>query len=119
MGLDTTHDAWHGPYGSFNQFRKWLASKIGINLDEYYGYGNGGTKKLSSIPNDLKYLFDHSDCDGDITPLRCKKIAKAIDEVLKKVKEDDVITNYQKTNAIQFRNGCLKAFKKKEKLQFH
>lgn len=28
MGLDTTHDAWHGGYGSFNHWRIWLAEQF-------------------------------------------------------------------------------------------
>ena len=33
MGLDTTHDAWHGGYGSFHNWRTWLAEQIGIPLE--------------------------------------------------------------------------------------
>lgn len=114
MGLDTTHNAWHGSYSSFNQFRHWLAEQIGINLDDYYGYGNKGTKELKSIGNDLKYLFDHSDCDGEITAKRCKKIADAIGEVLKTANKED----YYYPQLVQFQKGCLLAYSQDEKLEF-
>lgn len=38
MGLDTTHNAWHGPYSSFNRWRHWLAEQIGIPLELMDGF---------------------------------------------------------------------------------
>lgn len=38
MGLDTTHNAWHGPYSSFNNFRRQLAKHYGIPLDLMEGF---------------------------------------------------------------------------------
>lgn len=120
MGLNTSHNAWHGPYISFNQFRYWLASLIGINLKEYIGYGINGTKDLKTINNDLRILFDHSDCDGNISPKDCKKIADAITKILKKVNKDsDFITKMHYDEAITFRDGCLLAHSKNEVLDFH
>lgn len=36
MGLDTSHDCWHGPYSQFMRWRTWLAAQIGypIGLSE-------------------------------------------------------------------------------------
>ncbi len=77
MGLNTSHGAWDGPYSSFNTFRKWLASKINIDLDEYIGYmSQKATKELTSIDHKLMPLFNHSDCDGEITPAECLQIAE-------------------------------------------
>lgn len=118
MGLDTSHNAWHGPYSSFNQFRFWLATLIGINLSEYIGYGDVGTKQLSSIESDLRLLFDHSDCDGNIPPEDCKKIADAITEVLKTT-DKGPYPHIHYNDAITFRDGCLLAYKKNEILDFH
>lgn len=44
MGLDTTHDAWHGAYSSFKRFRIWLASLIGLDLQNMEGYCEDGIK---------------------------------------------------------------------------
>ncbi len=32
MGLDTTHDCWHGPYSAFNRWRQAVAKAAGIPL---------------------------------------------------------------------------------------
>ncbi len=38
MGLDTTHDCWHGPYSSFNRWRTQLAAEIGLPLPLMEGF---------------------------------------------------------------------------------
>lgn len=38
MGLDTTHDAWHGPYSQFRRWRIWLAKQIGLPLNLMNGF---------------------------------------------------------------------------------
>lgn len=30
MGLDTSHNAWHGPYSSFGEWRNWVAIQLGL-----------------------------------------------------------------------------------------
>lgn len=32
MGLDTTHDCWHGAYSAFHRFRHGIARAIGLDL---------------------------------------------------------------------------------------
>jgi hypothetical protein len=126
MGLDTSHNAWHGPYSSFNRFRYWLAEKAGINLNEYLGYGHASaTKELTSIDHKLMPLFNHSDCEGELTPLECKQIAEGIDEVLKNISKEEIehpentysFSNYNK--AKQFRDGCVLAHSLNENIDFH
>ena len=60
MGLDTTHNAWHGSYGSFMVFRKWLAKKLGIPLELMEGYYS----EESFRPNMFK-LLDYKFPKGD------------------------------------------------------
>jgi ribosomal protein L32E len=123
MGLDTSHDAWHGPYSSFNTFRKWLAQKIGINLEDYIGYGeDSATKELTSIDHKLIPLFNHSDCDGILTPEECKQIAEGIEDAIKDEPEDLSGNEYSFSNlnkAKQFRKGCLLAYSLNENIDFH
>lgn len=38
MGLDTSHDCWHGPYSMFMRWRRWLADQIGVPLDLMEGF---------------------------------------------------------------------------------
>lgn len=124
MGLDTTHGAWHGAYSAFNRFRHELALRIGIDLKEYIGYDFGpeqGTKELESIDHPLMDLFNHSDCDGILTPEQCKKIADGLDMVIKASIPDE--DNYHGMSFIErcitFRDGCLLAYSRKENLEFH
>lgn len=38
MGLDTTHDCWHGAYSAFNRWRAELARVSGVPLDLMEGF---------------------------------------------------------------------------------
>jgi hypothetical protein len=38
MGLDTTHNCWHGGYGAFNVWRRAIAEVAGIPLDLMEGF---------------------------------------------------------------------------------
>lgn len=33
MGLDCSHDAWHGPYSQFHRWRVWLGKQIGLPFE--------------------------------------------------------------------------------------
>jgi hypothetical protein len=80
MGLDTTHDCWHGPYSSFDRLRIALQRAAGWSLEEdSRGYLrstviNWATitdanimGEWDAIPEDpLVVLIAHSDCDGQI-----------------------------------------------------
>lgn len=120
MGLDTTHDAWHGPYSSFNAFRYWLAEQIGVNLDHYAGYMAGGTKDLTTIPHDIMPLLNHSDCDGILTPKECRQIARGLKDIIDKLPADTQRGEWSNYWLAQrFRKGCIKAANAKENLEFH
>lgn len=133
MGLDTTHDAWHGAYSSFMEWRVWLANQIGLNLYEMEGFSDRdysnpnrklGAIKWDTVDDDLKYLLNHSDCDGYLTPTQCKKIASRLTDLLegKSIPESYTLADddgYFLSKTKKFRDGCLKAFKDKQRLEFH
>lgn len=120
MGLDITHECWHGSYSSFNSFRYDLGRQIGINLDHYAGYGGVGVKNLESIEHDLMPLFNHSDCDGYLQPIQCGKIANALDGILSNLNHELEIETLNFENKIkQFRNGCRDAAKLNEIVEFN
>lgn len=100
MGLDTSHDCWHGPYSAFTRWRQALALAAGyavwpvaesmephairrptVMLD----WGHlGGTAHLAgeweSTPSDpLLVLIIHSDCDGVIRPAQARPLADRIE----------------------------------------
>ncbi len=81
MGLDTSHDCWHGSYGAFNRFRKKLAEVAGYgDLDDYLGMG--GDKVWPENGDALILLLHHSDCDGDLPWAECGKIADRLESLL-------------------------------------
>jgi hypothetical protein len=94
MGLDTTHDCWHGPYSSFGRWRKDIAAMIGINLDEMLGFYNratgvsGGTPFPDPHTEPLVILIDHSDCDGEIDAADCAAIADRLADLLPRMAPD-------------------------------
>lgn len=82
MGLDTTHGAFHGAYSAFNRFRQAVCKAMGgsfpphdnpkLDAESWY-VGEGYSEK--SHPGLFEFLA-HSDCDGYITPGKCRKIAE-------------------------------------------
>lgn len=118
MGLDTTHNCWHGPYSIFYRFRKSLAEQIGINLYDYEGYNAGGTKILTDIKHELMPLFNHSDCDGELSVEESKQIVLGLNNVLENFKTGIESDFNFKDSIIQFRDGCLDAISKNEIIYF-
>lgn len=95
MGLNTSHDCWHGPYSSFMRFRErlWqLARPEGVHIElmETVQY-MGPDKKENNIvdilgeDNPLVILFCHSDCDGEIQAADCEPLADAMEKLLEKM----------------------------------
>lgn len=116
MGLDTTHNAWHGSYSTFARFREKVAAAIGINLSEMDGFG--GTVKWESLPPDDLHLFlNHSDCDGSLSPRECALIALRLVQIGPKLSSDGPFSD--RKSAKQFANGCWQAAQRNETLEFH
>lgn len=86
MGLDTTHDCWHGSYGSFNRFRTALAAAAGLPaLGTMAGFTQKGQpgRSWAEFEHDaLVVLLNHEDCDGEIACQDCERLADRLDELL-------------------------------------
>jgi len=119
MGLDTTHNCYHGSYTYFNRFRYALARQIGINLDDYIGYSDKGTKDLDSIEHDIMPLLNHSDCDGRLKITESRRIAKGLNLILENFNPKLKHPERFKDDIIQFRDGCLDAVSKREMIHFY
>jgi len=140
MGLDTTHNAWHGPYGSFSRWREALVKAAGyetILRKDSTGYTytdydipewnddltndevQGKWKRELDEP--LIYLLWHSDCDGYIKPKQAKKIVKRLKELLPKLSEassyDRKFSDRGRTE--QFIAGLEAAIAEDKKVKFH
>ncbi|MCW3466536.1 hypothetical protein [Chitinophaga nivalis] len=112
MGLDISHGAWHGPYSYFMRWRTTIAEKAQLgDLRKYEGYN--GNKPLASIEKEgLQILLSHSDCDGELTPDECKKVADDLTDLLPSLSDD----MHERT--IVFIKGCISAFEKNETMYF-
>lgn len=92
MGLDTSHDCWHGAYGAFHRLRNaiaeaadWPMNEDGsdylLPFDELQDKNYSGD--WDRVPGDdpLIVLLAHSDCDGVIHPEHGRHIAKRLREL--------------------------------------
>jgi len=119
MGLDTTHDCWHGSYSSFATFRKRLAKSIGEDYENLLELG--GSKTPEEVNHPITPLLFHSDCDGDLSVEECESIVKGIDMILENLEpqEDDEYGYGFRGRLIQFKIGCEEAIDLGEEVGFH
>jgi len=92
MGLDTTHECWHGSYSAFGRWRTIVARMtLGIDLDEMEGFRRsnlGGELDWRPISWDpytdfpIVKLLNHSDCDGEILAEDCLAIAEDLEVIM-------------------------------------
>ena len=102
MGLDTSHDCWHGAYSAFTRWRNEIAKAAGyMVLPVDWGDGrlidsvmlewhriteanlNGDWEATPADP--LLVLFAHSDCKGEIRPAQAGPLADALEALLPKL----------------------------------
>jgi hypothetical protein len=100
MGLDTTHDCFHGAYSAFSRWRNAVAEAAGYLVApvKWPGLGYEADSVLidwghveeknyagewDEIPSDpLMILIVHSDCDGKILPEHTTPLADRLAEIL-------------------------------------
>lgn len=119
MGLDTTHDCWHGPYGSFMQWRRVVceAADWGV-LDEYDGFGG---EKPFPADDVLTELLHHSDCDGDLKWEICGALADRLEGLLPAIARKDSLPSfpYYGDATRAFIAGLRRAHEARENVEFH
>lgn len=106
MGLDTSHDCWHGAYSAFSRWRQEVAKAagyyvvpvtwpdMGYPVDtvmlEWHRYEeknyHGEWDELPSDP--LLLLIVHSDCDGEIKPEHAPLLADRLEEILPELSDE-------------------------------
>ncbi len=67
-------------YSGFHAFRERLSRTIGINLGEMKGFG--GDKSWGEVHDDIVGLLNHADCEGDLLPAECQRIAPRLRELV-------------------------------------
>lgn len=141
MGLDTTHDAWHGAYGAFSRWRDKLAEAAGYALAEVKDDTFPGAYRTTVLldwghlktdddlfgeweetPDDpLIVLIAHSDCEGVIHPEQAAPLADRLEELLPSLPDGDApghIGNWREKTQ-KFIDGLRDAVSKGEDLEFH
>ena len=134
MGLDTTHDCWHGPYSQFMRWRQW------ISLFVMTERGKAGDKEAQKIANmgatreaiekawadghyndqsiPINVLMNHSDCDGEIPAETCGPLADALESFMDQMPERGIYDE-QRPATERFIRGLRKAAAAGEPVGFH
>ena len=114
MGLDFIGSNAHFSYSGFYSFRAKLAESIGIpNLRDMEGFD--GDISWDTVKDDISLLINHSDCDGNLSPAKMKKIyprLKAIAETW----NDDI--SWDKERSFQLADDMERLVKQKKYLKF-
>ncbi len=126
MGLDTSHDCWHGSYTGFSDFRRAVAKAVGIDLDKMDGFVGEFTVEpiaWSSLTPDPIHLFlNHSDCDGVIETNDCGPIAGRLEAIVPILEEQDrgaLVFLSHAESARRFARGLRLAAERGEDVEFH
>ena len=133
MGLDTTHDCWHGAYSAFTRWRNKLAEVAGYKFYKEGGidqplidWGHITQENLfgqwKETPKDpLMVLIAHSDCEGEIFPEQAEPLADRLEALLPLLPDDEAgghIGNWR-AKTQQFIDGLRAAAKEDEPVEFH
>lgn len=149
MGLDTTHDCWHGAYSAFSRWREKLAEVAGYTFHDMtldgkpYGPGQavdidwGNIEKTigrdlfgrwPSMPvrpdgtaDPLIVLLAHSDCEGEIQADFCAPLADRLEELIPLLGDEDGggHIGYFSEKTQTFVNGLRLAAEAGEPVGFH
>lgn len=136
MGLDTTHNCWHGAYSAFTRWRNKLAEVAGYAFfkagdppmyeQPLIDWGHVTQEQLAGVweetPKDpLLVLIAHSDCDGDIYPEQAEPLADRLEELLPLLPDEDAggHIGHWRAKTRQFIDGLRAAAKQDEIVNFH
>lgn len=135
MGLDTSHDCWHGACGAFTRWRDALAKAAGYAFVRPEGqrrdmvlidWGHITEANLfgqwEETPADpLLVLIAHSDCEGRIVPRDAGPLADRIEQLLDGLPTDrdfGHVGDWRETTR-RFVDGLRRAVAAGEDVEFH
>jgi hypothetical protein len=120
-------------YSGFKHFRTELAKEAGITLSEMNGFG--GARSWSKAHDDIVPLLNHSDCDGELSPEDCARVAPRLRQLVASwpdnmgivstpqmvalgYKPNFSISSHDKVNAMRLADAMEAAAKDGQKLEF-
>ena len=112
MGVDFTHCKASWAYSGFGRFRRELYNFAGFSGDLYADYDDG--KFLQAKDHALFPLWNHSDCDGHLTPKEMTQLIPAMKELVPKLKD-----SYDRMMGQRLIEGMEDAVANHERLEFH
>lgn len=146
MGLDVSHDAWHGAYSAFTRWRDNLAQAAGykmLSVEEckerwpeeqiYYPVIDLPWEKFEpknyqgewdSTPgyeDPLLYVFVHSDCDGLLHPEHARLLADRLEQLLPQLDDTEAVGHihpHMRGKTQQFIDGLRAAVAAGEDVEF-
>lgn len=133
MGLDTSHDCWHGPYSMFMRWREKLnlyvmmdrektdsaAGRIrnmGCTREALVAAWEEGQYDDQTVP--INVLMGHSDCEGEIPADMCGPLADALEALLVRMPESDLYDTARPAT-LRFIAGLRRAAAAGEPVEFH
>jgi hypothetical protein len=142
MGLDTSHGAFHGAYSAFNRLRQAVARAAGGSYPPHFDDNGEYRKDIDQgfwyVPDDVSpeshpglYEFlSHSDCDGEISPEMCIKVADDLEKLIPIMERDGYDQGKENAGHLKgaggivacvrrFAEGCRLAAQNGEVLDFH
>jgi hypothetical protein len=125
MGLDTSHNAWHGPYSSFHHWRIAVARASGLSIYERR-LQPSGSRPMWIMPDEDDILFvllNHSDCEGVIEAQDCTPLADRLEGLLPAIVQAEAkeigYPDWYTTSTTQFIKGLRLAASRNEPIEFH
>ena len=133
MGLDTSHNCWHGPYSQFMRWREWLnlfvmserarqgdqraeaISHLGATREALERAWVEGAYDDQSVP--VNALMNHSDCDGEIAADVCGPLADALEALLNYMPERGIYDE-KRPATLRFIRGLRSASEANEPVLF-
>jgi hypothetical protein len=142
MGLDTSHDAWHGSYSGFTVWRNDVARALGIlqrheqlylphkysdypeddcPVDwEHWWNCTDAMGNWTEEPEDpVWYLLAHSDCDGVIKHEHLIPLADRLEPLIPVLDDSESISYHRSTRTRNFVEGLRRCHEAGEDLDFH
>lgn len=146
MGLDVSHDCFHGAYSRFMVWRERLCEVAGLPpltlMEGFYQRGTAGADPFYMIddshytakrvlaqlpirwecikPSPLHILLRHSDCDGEIECPDCGPIADALEALIPALGPSDPNDRFDMVAmTLRFINGLRAAVVAGENVEFY